>query len=71
MLQVPLEAGDATGAVVRLDGAVTVSPAKDSWYVVVVRGSGSLAPVGDGAPYGYTNPIYVDVAGDGWTAPGL
>jgi hypothetical protein len=71
MLQVPLDATDASGPVVRLDGAVKISPLKDSWYVVVVRASGSLSPVGDGSPYGYTNPIYVDTAGDGWTAPGL
>jgi hypothetical protein len=68
-LQAPI---DATTAVTRLDGTVTVSPARDSWYVVVVRGGGSLSPVAGGSPYAYTNPVYVDADGDGgWTAPGL
>jgi hypothetical protein len=70
-LQAPIDAGDAKAGAVRLDGTVTVTPAKDTWYVVIVRGSGSMAPIAGGAPYAYHNPVYVDVAGDGWTAPGL
>jgi len=70
-LQAPIDAGDAKSAVVRLDGAVTVTPAKDTWYVVVVRGTGSMEPIAGGTPYAYANPVYVDTAGDGWTAPGL
>ncbi len=70
-LQVALDGTDKKDAVVRLDGVVTVKPARDGWYVVVVRGGGSLAPVNGMAPIAYTNPVYVDVAGDGWTAPGL
>ncbi len=44
---------------------------KDSWFVVVVRGSGNGKPVFKGNPYAYSNPIYVDFDGDGtWTPPG-
>jgi hypothetical protein len=46
---------------------VHLRPARDSHYVALVRG-GSLAPVGAGDAYGYTNPVYVDVDGDGWQA---
>jgi hypothetical protein len=33
--------------------------------VVLARG-GSLSPVGSGSAIGYTNPVYVDVDGNGW-----
>ena len=66
-----IDIGDSKSTVVRLDGVVTVKPTVDGWYVVVVRGPGTLAPVDGSVPYAYTNPIYVDVGGDGWTAPGL
>ena len=56
---------------VRFDGAVKVAPTRDAYYVVVVRGAGSLRPVAGSSPYGYTNPIYVDTAGDGWTPAGM
>jgi hypothetical protein len=52
---------------VRLRATVHLRPARDSHYVALVRG-GSLAPVGAGDAYGYTNPVYVDVDGDGWQA---
>jgi len=87
----------------------TLTPTKDSWYVVVALGEDDLSPLFTpterpniqlqdvviealgpvdalaGAlppsiarprtyptfPYGLTNPIWVDLAGDGWTPPGL
>jgi hypothetical protein len=70
-LSAPLIAADQSTPVVRFDGTVTVKPTRDAWYVVVVRGTGSLLPVGPDSPYAYTNPLYVDLNGDGWTAPGL
>lgn len=70
-LSAPLEATDQKSDSVRFDGTVTIKPQRDAWYMIVVRGPGSLAPVGTDSPYGYTNPVYVDLAGDGWTAPGL
>ncbi|NUN14582.1 MAG: CehA/McbA family metallohydrolase [Myxococcales bacterium] len=45
------------------NAVVRVSPTGDSWYVVVVRGSGDGKPVFDGQPFGFTNPIYVKVKG--------
>ena len=46
--------------------------AGDAWVVVVVRGDGDLFPVvgkGGITPRAFTNPILVDVSGDGWTPP--
>lgn len=56
--------GDAPTA--RWRGTIRVRPSRDAWYVVVARG-GSLSPVGGGSAYGYTNPIYVDVDGGGFS----
>ena len=63
----PPEAG-----VVRFEGALTAHPARDAWYAIEVVGSGSLSPVElDDSPYALTNPIEIDVDGDGaWTPPG-
>jgi hypothetical protein len=69
-LAAPLLPLDRSGAV-RFAGGVAISPLRDAWYVVLVRGDGGLSPIGDGSPYAYTNPIYVDVSGDGWTPVGL
>ncbi len=98
-----------TGEVLRLDEVHTVTPARDSWYVLIVNGDGELAPVftpveipyvelqlvieealgGIGAvadflsptipipreypvhPFALTNPVWVDVDGGGFDAPGL
>lgn len=56
-------------AVERLHTQVHLFPKQDTWYVFVVKGEGDLAPVGDGWPFAYTNPLYVDVDGGGWTPP--
>ena len=69
VLTMPLDMTDATSATVRLDGAVTVTPTVDSWYVVIVRGAKSMSPIASGSPYGYTNPVYDDIDGNGWKAP--
>ncbi|HMB68799.1 MAG TPA: hypothetical protein VKU85_05785, partial [bacterium] len=49
-------------------------PEVDTWYVLQVTGSGTLAPVrrsDEFRPYAVTNPIRVDVDGDGeFTPPG-
>ena len=53
----------------------TVTPARDTWYVVVARGSRSLEPVvPDPAgqallPFAMTNPVWVDADGDGKFTP--
>lgn len=71
VLSLPLDPAERRSDTVLFDGAVTVKPKRDAWYVIVVRGTGSLSPIGGGSPYAYTNPLYVDLGGDGWTAPGL
>jgi hypothetical protein len=50
---------------------IVVKPQRDTWYVVVVRGSGDLMPVNSRNVLGYTNPIYLDVNGGGFEPPGL
>ncbi len=60
----------AEGSNVWFDDTFAVSPEVDAWYVVLVRGPTQGGPVFSGATYAFTNPIYVDVDGDGFTAPG-
>jgi hypothetical protein len=45
---------------------------KDAWIIVVVRGTKELFPVvgkGGDKPFAFSNPIFVDVDGQGWTPP--
>jgi len=63
-LPLGVDAPGRSGAV-RLRATVRARPTADSYYVALVRG-GSLAPVGAGDAFGYTNPTYVDVDGNGW-----
>ena len=56
--------------VLRFQKTLTLSPEIDTWYLVIAKGSQSLAPmVKDGGvpnlPLGFTNPIWVDADGDG------
>jgi hypothetical protein len=45
---------------------------EDAWYVVEVEGATAMGHVWKGAtPYAITGAFLVDVAGDGWEAPGL
>lgn len=50
----------------RMDALVRLYPDRDTWYVFVVRGSGTLSPVGRGTPFAFTNPVYVDLDGNGF-----
>lgn len=61
----PLSGGTLSESI-RLDATLRLFPKKDTWYVVVVKGRGSLEPVGRGTPWAYTNPLYVDLDGDGF-----
>ncbi|HIN86764.1 MAG TPA: hypothetical protein EYN06_09810, partial [Myxococcales bacterium] len=51
---------------------LSLDVSEDGWYIVLVHGQGesipSMTPVTpkDVAPFAFTNPIYVDVGGDGW-----
>ena len=67
---VPIE---TTADGVRIDTEFTDTPEKDAWYMVGVFGSGNLMPVyKSGPPNAFTNPIEVDVDGNGeWTPPAL
>lgn len=45
---------------------------EDSWVVAIVQGGQDMFPVvgtGGVAPRAFANPVFVDVGGDGWTAP--
>ncbi|MCB9521706.1 MAG: CehA/McbA family metallohydrolase [Myxococcales bacterium] len=69
-----IEATDPNG-VVKLDTVVPLTLAQDAHIVVVAHGLDPLPRVfsqfdGWGIPRVVTNPIYVDVDGDGYTAPG-
>lgn len=60
------------GEVVRFDDMFVATPASDAWYVLEVVGSGNNEPIDPNTPYAITNPIEIDVDGDGaWTAPRL
>ncbi len=56
---------DPKNAAVRYNGKIELKPAKDTYVHVAVTGSGSLAPVSRGSPFAMTNPIYLDVDGNG------
>ena len=54
-----------------MDETVVLSPAVDTWYVVRADG-GDLAPVLPGrTAFAASNPIFVDLNGDGFDPPGL
>ena len=67
---IPIE---STADGIRLDIEFNDIPTKDSWYMLGVIGSGNLMPVyNSGPPNAFTNPIEVDMDGDGqWTPPAL
>lgn len=49
-----------------------IEDAEDAWYVVEAEGASGIGGVWHGGiPYAIANAIRVDVAGDGWEAPGL
>lgn len=71
-----VESVDLTGVTptdgVWWSGSFADTPDDDAWYVVEVVGSQGLGGMWGGSPpYALTNAVFVDVAGDGWTAPGL
>jgi hypothetical protein len=47
----------------------TLSPEVDASYVVVARGDQPMSPLSSATPWALSAPIFVDVEGDGWTAP--
>ncbi len=68
------------GRVVRFDAQIPLALAVDTWFVVEAGAKLSPLPtppafasmiVPDLVPLGFTNPIFVDLAGDGFDPPGL
>ena len=59
-LQLPIAPELAEG-VVRLSVPLTLSCEENCWFVFLTRGNADLGPVGDGHPFAYTNPIYLQV----------
>ena len=57
---------DPKNPVLRYDGKLELSVTADTWIVVVATGKGELTPVvHKRQPFGVTNPIFVDVNGNG------
>jgi len=57
---------DPENPVVRLDRDVELELSEDAWVVVAAWSDGTLDPATRGQqPFGVTNPIYLDVDGDG------
>ncbi len=65
---IPIVGSMGADPVVRADVPITLHPQVDTWYVFVVQGTGNLSPVGNGHPFAYNNPLYVDVDGGGFKA---
>ncbi len=66
-LELALVTADALDDVVRLATEVRHRAVVDTRYNVLVRGSGSMGPLAASGPFAYTNAIYVDVDGGGWS----
>ena len=63
-----------TTSPVKYDGTVTLNPVKDTWYVVLAGDDQkNMRPAVPAShhPISFTNPIRVDVDGNGFTPPGL
>lgn len=56
----------AQDPVIRLETVVTATPTVDSFYLVVVEGSGDNAPVIGARARSISNPVFVDVDGGGF-----
>jgi len=56
---------DAENPVLRYNSSIEVTPAADTWYIVIVEGDNGFAPVSGKRPFAFTNPIFVDVDGNG------
>lgn len=60
---------------IRYKGSLELFPTRDTWYVVIARGNDGMEPVVPRykgttiTPFGFTNPIWVDVDGDGQYQP--
>jgi hypothetical protein len=58
---------------VRLDTTILISPDIDSWYLIIAEGDDEMGPLcelpsGPITPLGFSNPIWVDVRGNGFSS---
>jgi len=56
---------DPKNPVIRYNNTVELLPTADTHVVVAISGGSSLAPVSRGSAFAVTNPIYLDVDGNG------
>ncbi len=57
---------------VDFDDTVEVDVSVDSQIVFMAFSDTAMVEVNRGdLPFGFTNPVYIDIDGDGWTAPGV
>jgi hypothetical protein len=66
-LELGLLPGDALDEIVRLATEIRHHATVDTYYHVLVRGIGDMGPLPSNEPFAYTNGIYVDVDGGGWS----
>ncbi len=61
----------ARESVVRFEGVLETNLDQDAFVIVVVEGDAPMDPLYPGKlPFAFTNPLFVDVDGDGtWTPP--
>jgi hypothetical protein len=58
------------GEILRFEEEVALTPAQDTWYHAAAYSTGNLSPLYPGRPcIAFTNPIWVDLAGDGFAPP--
>ena len=50
-------------------GQFHLDPISDASYTVVATGDQAMLPLSADTPWAMSSPIYVDVDGEGWTAP--
>ena len=64
------EAFAPAGSGVLYETTLTLDPERDASFVIEVTGDTAMAPIYPGAtPWALTAPVWIDVDGDGWSAP--
>jgi hypothetical protein len=66
LLGLEVTVDDGLDEIVQLASEVRHRPTVDTYYNVVVGGSGDMDPLPSSGPFAFTNAIYVDVDGGGW-----
>jgi hypothetical protein len=61
---IPVRSRRRTG--VRFNERIWVRATEDAWFVVVAGGKERSNPVFEGPPFAFTNPIYLDLGGNGF-----